>query len=78
MMTSFLESSSSDQSAQRGGHAGNTKVYFKGNEKNSLILSELVLLIEPQAAIEEIGFDKSRLPVSLLLWIKQFLHFLYS
>ena len=57
---------------------GNTKVYFKGNEKNSLILSELVLLIEPQAVIEEIGFGKSRLPVSPLLWIKQFLHFLYS
>ena len=37
---------------------GNTKVYFKGNEKNSLILSEMVLLIEPQAAIEEIGFGR--------------------
>ena len=56
------------------------EVAMQGTPKfiSSLILSELVLLIEPKAAIEEIGFDKRRLPVSPLLWIKQFLHFLYS
>ena len=39
---------------------GNIKVYFKGNNDNSLILSELVLLLEPVVKVEEIGFGKSK------------------
>lgn len=36
-------------------------MYFKGSERNSIILSELVVLLEPEAGIEDIGFGKSRL-----------------
>jgi len=39
---------------------GNTKVYFKGNNTNSLILSEMVMMLEPLAKIKEIGFGKSK------------------
>lgn len=44
---------------------GNIKVYFKGNERNTTILSELVLLLEAQAAIKEIGFGRSTSIISI-------------
>ena len=40
---------------------GNSKVYFKNNNANSMLLSEMVLLLEQEVKIDEIGFGKSKL-----------------
>ena len=39
---------------------GNTKIYFRSNNANSLILSELVSSLEPACEITEAGFRKSK------------------
>lgn len=50
---------------------GNLKVYFKGNERKTLILlilSALVLLLEPETAIKEIGFGRSWLIIPMTVF----------
>lgn len=39
---------------------GNTKVFFKGNEKNLLKLEELVKELLLTCSIEEIGFGRGK------------------
>lgn len=47
---------------------GNLKVYFKDNERKTLILSALVLLLEPETAIKEIGFGRSWLIILITVF----------
>lgn len=47
---------------------GNLKVYFKGNGRKTLILSALVLLLEPETAIKEIGFGRSWLIILITVF----------
>lgn len=47
---------------------GNLKVYFKGNERKTLILSALVLLPEPETAIKEIGFGRRWLIIPITVF----------
>lgn len=39
---------------------GNNKVYFRSNNANSLILSEMVSSLEPVCTLKEIGFGQSK------------------
>ena len=43
-------------------------MYFKDNERKTLILSALVLLLEPETAIKEIGFGRSWLIILITVF----------
>ena len=47
---------------------GHLKVYLKGNERKTLILSVLVLLLEPETAIKETGFGRSCLVIPITVF----------
>ncbi|XP_068733302.1 uncharacterized protein [Montipora capricornis] len=47
---------------------GNNKVYFRSNNANSLILSELVSSLEPICTLKKIGFGQSAIRNHILQW----------
>ncbi|XP_078356129.1 uncharacterized protein LOC144640939 [Oculina patagonica] len=50
---------------------GNNKVYFRSNNTNSLILSEMVSSLEPLCTVKEIGFGQSAIRNHILQWVSE-------
>ena len=57
---------------------GNNKVYFRSNNVNSLILSEMVSTLEPLCTVKQIGFGQSKLRFFIKPWPNEVASYLKS